>query len=777
MNKQNFIKAILSASALTVSFIAPSFAQTTGGPAVGQWRSYLPYSEVNGIATDGTVFYCSTSSGFFTYNRTDGTLTGYSKETGMHDVELSGVAYDNLTGQAVLAYTNSNIDVFKDGSFVNMPALKASQSTGDKTIHSVVAADGIGYLSTGVGLLLLNLSKNEFKETVVFYDSTLAASVNDAALDGTYLYAATSIGLFRVDKNNAFIQNYLSWEKLDDKDYDYLGKSSNHIYAAVADSVFELSSAGVPVFKVKTGYPVSHLDPEYNGSGIWISAYSADDSKGFCILKKEDGTTADSLFTVTPAQVVQLGNGEVWFGDKSSYAYVSYRGLRKKISATQSESYYPAGPVTNTSFDVSANNGELWVAHGSKNYGWGRLNNRAMFSHYNDGNWQNYPWVSDDSWFQDFIRILKNPHNGQIYAGSYAGGLIEVDPDGAIIPYRGPQYFSPFSSTDSIPTYLVSGLALDDQDNLWMTNYGGTQELVVKTADGNWYKMKSVDKNSGHTAADVTIDDNGYKWFIAVNNGGVVVYNDNGTIDNTADDSYRIFKAGTGAGNLPDNNTMSIVKDKDGAIWVGTANGIAIFTCGSDAFQSSCEGYLKPYQDDQFAGYLFQGQSVKAMAVDGANRKWIGTNSGVFLLSEDAEKIIYKFTEENSPLLSNSIERINIDPVTGDVYFSTDKGLIAYRSTATEGQTANEDPLYIYPNPVPSNYNGMVAIRGMADNSDVRITDISGQLIYKTKANGGQAVWNCMDYTGRRAQSGVYLVFAVSKDGTQKSTAKFILHR
>src|SRR5690606_33054955 len=139
------------------------------------------------------------------------------------------------------------------------------------------------------------------------------------------------------------------------------------------------------------------------------------------------------------------------------------------------------------------------------------------------------------------------------------------------------------------------------------------------------------------------------------------------------------------------------------------------------------------------------------------NRKWVGTANGVWLISEDGEKVIYRFSEDNSPLPSNQIRRINIDPVTGDVYISTSKGLVSFRSTATEGKEAIEDPLLVYPNPVPPGFSGMIAVRGLTENADVRITDISGQLVYRTKAFGGQAVWNGRDYTGHKVQSGVYL--------------------
>lgn len=775
MRKTNFIRTILSAALLAVTFISSSHAQS-GGPAVGQWRSYLPFSEVNSIATDGTTFFCGTTSGFFTYNRTDGSLTGYAKENGMHDIGLTCVGYDPTTTKTVLAYTNSNIDIFKDGSFVNIPAVKLSQGAGDKTIHNITAADGEAYLSSGIGLIVLNLNKEEIKGTVVFYDNSLAASVYATMLDGNDLYTATSVGLFKTNKENPFIQNYLTWTKLDSNIYHYLTGSNNRIYAAEADSLFELNSNGIGIFRQKMIYPVTHLD--IDNDGIWISASNEGHTSGYGIKIKDDGSKLDSFFTAFPTQIIALGNGDIWYGDAANYVYPNFHGLRKRISATESEAYFPVGPVTSGCYDVSANNGDVWVAHGAKSIGWDPKGSRANFSHYSGEVWDHISWVSDDEWFQDFVRILKDPASGTLYAASYTGGLWERKSDGTTTTYRGDEYFSRTGSSANA-TYLVSGMAVDEAGNLWMTNYGGVKELVVKTVDGNWYKMNSVQENSAHSAADVIVDDYGQKWFIAPNSGGLVVYNDNGTIENTADDAYRVFKAGAGAGNLPDNNTLSIAKDKDGAIWVGTANGIGIVSCtGTDALDPSvCEGELKVLKADSFAGYLFQGQYVKALAVDGANRKWVGTTNGIWLVSEDAEKTLFRFTQDNSPLPSNNIERINIDPVTGDVYISTDKGLIAYRSIATEGGTVNDDKLFIYPNPVPSNYGGMIAIRGFAENSDVRITDISGQLVYRTKANGGQAVWDGMDYTGHKAQSGVYLVFGVNKDGTQKITGKFILHR
>lgn len=753
------------------NFSAPARAQNEG-PAVLQWRSFLPYNRVNAIATDGNTFFCATGSGFFTYNRQDGSLDAYSKVNGMHDIGLSAVGYDPKTGQAVLAYENSNIDLFSTGQFINIPDIKSAQTGGDKSIHAIVASGGIAYLSSGIGLILLNLEKKEIKETVVFYDSSQTAAVNDAVIDNDHIYVATGVGLFRTLLTNSNFQNYATWEKLSDHHFKHLAMASGRLFLSAGDSIYQYQSNTIQFFK-KAADTVVHLDAGNNG--LWISSVSqANGGHGY--LNDLNGNIIDSIPCRTPAQISQLADGSIWYADNSDLFYRDYFGLRKKVSATGSSPYFPDGPIVPASFDVSAYNGELWVAHGSYDLGWNGRSDRAMISHFRDGSWHNYNWLSDNYRVQDFIRVLYDPNTKNVYAASFFGGMVQFAPDGSWQVYN-VGYLPEYLNNDSV--CRVSGLALDDGGNLWMTNNGSQYELTVKTPDGNWYNSLSLNNGGAppHSAADVVIDDYGQKWFIATSSNGAIVYDDKGTLSNTADDEYRILRTGEGNGNLPENKTTCIAKDKDGAIWIGTSNGIAIVNCPGEVISHECEASLKVVQQDQFAGHLFENQSINALAVDGANRKWVGTANGAWLLSEDGEKEIYRFTAANSPLPDNYIQRINIDPVTGDIYFSTAKGLVSFRSTATEGTSENEKPLLIYPNPVPSGYNGMIAVRGVADGADVRFTDISGQLVYRTTAFGGQAVWNGKDYTGHKVQSGVYLVFVVSKDGSQKTTGKVIIHK
>lgn len=762
--------AALFLSLSAILYTTDSIAQH-GGPAVEQWKSFLPYNQGEGVATDGTSFFCATSSGFFTYNRVDGTLTPYSKANGMSDIGLSGVAYDPLSQMAILAYTNSNVDLFKDNTFYNIPEIKRTNVGGDKTIHHVTAGGGKAYLSSAIGLFILNLDKREIKETVTFTDNGLTVPVYASAVANDSVYAVTGMGLFRSSVDNNFILNYATWDKLDDREFHFVCFAGGTLYTASGDTLYQRANGAINLFR-KTTYPVTSLDP--GKDGLWVSTSDSLVFKGYGKLVKADGTVADSFASVSPTQVVQLGNDEVWFSDNSNYSFPDSRGLRKKINVTQSEPYFPDGPVTASSFDISAYNGDLWMAHGGKTEGWNFTKSRAMFSHFQDDRWRNYPYVSDYEWVQDFIRVLRDQSSGRVYMGSYSGGVTIVEPSGEVNTYN--KGLLPSVNSQGI-IFPVSGLAMDQNSNLWISNAGTPNELSVRTADGNWYNGRSIVENPEHSAADVLVDDYDHKWFITLYSRGAVVYDDNGTPENASDDRYRFLRMGAGSGNLPDNNTLSMVKDKDGVIWIGTANGIAIVNDPGSALEGTSEATLKVVTfGDQIGGYLFQNQAVKAMAVDGANRKWIGTTNGVWLVSEDAENIVYRFTEDNSPLPSNYIERINIDPVTGDVYFSTSKGVAAFRSTATQGNAQNDDPLLIYPNPVPAGFNGMIAVRGVADNSDVRFTDIAGQMVYRTTALGGQAVWNGKDYTGHKVQSGVYLVFVVNKDGTQKTTGKFIIH-
>jgi hypothetical protein len=202
-------------------------------------------------------------------------------------------------------------------------------------------------------------------------------------------------------------------------------------------------------------------------------------------------------------------------------------------------------------------------------------------------------------------------------------------------------------------------------------------------------------------------------------------------------------------------------------------DGIGVIQCPQEAFLTGCEAVLPVIKDGSFANYLFKGEKVTSIAVDGADRKWVGTDNGAWLVSRDGDKVLAHFTEINSPLLSNDVRSIAIDGKSGEVFFATAKGLISYRGGATEA-TEDKGNVLVYPNPVAPDYDGTIAIRGLPDNSSVKITEANGRLVYQTRSLGGQAVWNGRDYRGNRASSGVYVVLVADALKQEKAVAKII---
>jgi hypothetical protein len=312
---------------------------------------------------------------------------------------------------------------------------------------------------------------------------------------------------------------------------------------------------------------------------------------------------------------------------------------------------------------------------------------------------------------------------------------------------------------------------------MWLTVSNCFNNLVVKKADGTWQQFNIPLSNEYKVLSEIVIDNINQKWIILPRGQGVAVLNDNNTIDNKSDDVITKYNAGKGVGNLASNNIYSIAVDKDNKIWVGTDNGISIINCAeSVTTNTKCDAENKVVNYDGKNDYLFINEGVKAIVVDGGNRKWIATDNGIWLISADAEKILKRFTIDNSPLPTNEIQTMELDPNTGILYIGTLNGLVAYRTESTIVNVQNElqEPL-VYPNPVPASYTGIIAIKGLIDEADVRIVDAAGVMVFKTKALGGQAVWDGYTYDGKKPQSGVYYVFAASADGSVTQQTKFVL--
>jgi hypothetical protein len=733
---------------------------------IGSWRSFLPYRSAVGVATDGVNLYTATSQAFFTLNSMNGQLDAYSKVEGMSDIGMQCIAYDMATGVTVLVYTNGNIDLFKDNTFYNIPELKVKTIAGAKTVHSVYTLNGLAYLCTSLGVIVLDLDKQNIKETYEFNINNRVIPVMSILAQGDSLYAVAETGIYVARKSSNELQNFQIWKPIDTvSGFHFIAGSGTDLFVANDQEVYHLVDTGLALV-YKTEQAIERIDG--SDSGIIVSLYNPVQYNGAMLLYNLSGGIYDSidLGGAKPLQVVTTMDGSFWLADE-------FGGLTRVNEKREIGYFSPTGPIHASSYDIYANNKELWIVHGGFSDNFLPLGNFSGMANYKDDKWKyftRFVYPPFDT-LTDFSVFLKDEVTNTVYAGSFKNGLFILNDDGTNELLGVNSIFDP--SISQGPAYRqIAGLGLDSKRNLWVSTMFSQSQLYARNSDNQWFKFKL---NGAPYGGNLLVDDEDQIWFIGYGGGGLFVYNANGTIGDKSDDASYHFATGAGYGNLPSNNVNCIAKDKNNNIWVGTSNGIGIINNCSAPFSQTppCDAEIPIVQYDQYAGYLFAGNNVRSIAVDGANRKWVGTDDGVWLLSPDAGKIVFRFTTDNSPLPSNRIQKIAIDNVTGDVYIGTEQGLISYRSTATEGGTSNSNVIS-YPNPVPSGYGGTIAIKGLVTNADVRITDINGQLVYRTKALGGQAVWNGLDYTGRRPQTGVYLIFASDADGTEKYTGKLV---
>jgi hypothetical protein len=319
------------------------------------------------------------------------------------------------------------------------------------------------------------------------------------------------------------------------------------------------------------------------------------------------------------------------------------------------------------------------------------------------------------------------------------------------------------------------GTGFDSKGGLWVLCSGAEKLLAQKKNDDSWASYSLGGSASSVDCSKLFVDSYDQKWVIFrhtnSNPNYIAVYDET----MPPNEGTRLLRGETGNGNIPGTQVFGIAQDLDGEVWIGTDEGIAIFYSPSTILTSSDYDAVRPLVNfDGYVQYLLETEVVTAIAVDGDNRKWIGTDrSGVFLLSPDGTEQIYHFTEENSPLFSNQVIDIVIN-ADGEVFIGTANGIIAYKGTASAPSESYSD-VYAYPNPVKDGYDGWIAVKGLMQDSDIKITDINGTLIYSTRSEGGQAVWNGKNFDGKKARPGVYLVFASISDGSETVVTKILI--
>ena len=741
-------------------------------PPIGQWRDHLPYHSAIDVQAGNNKIFCATPYSVFSIDLSENSVTRMSRINGLHETGVSAISYNEISDKLFIGYRNSNIDIIYRNDIFNVPDIKLDNIVGDKTIYNVFSSTKYFYLSTGLGVIVIDADKYEVKDSWFIGNNGGQVKVNGFTSDNSFFYAATDEGLKITSVNTVDPANYLNWQNISGANGLSAGGCNNvinaqgKIFALKNDSVFVLNGLGWNLFFTEPTWKIQNIN---SSSGKIIVCQRKNDGSAKVTSLNTDGTIARTIQQaglITQPMKVILANNDYWVAD-------SIGGLTKFMSVGF-ENYNLNSPQSIATGEIIFVNNTFYATAGSVNENWQKQNNKNGIYKFSEGQWTNYnnkQFAQLDS-LPDLISVAIDPRDETIWAGSYGGGLLHIKTGNSFEIFK---QNSPIGQTTFDPgSYRVSGLAFDKENNLWISNYGAAQNILVRKNDGSWKTFAPPFALIENAASQIIVDDEDQKWIISPKGNGLIVFNDNKTIDNAADDKWKLYRSGAGIGNLPTNNVLSIAKDKSGFIWVGTNDGIAVIQCPQNVFSSQgCDAVWPVVTQGGFNQYLFKGEEVRSIAVDGADRKWVATKNGAWLISAEGDKVIYRFTETNSPLLSNDVKRIAIDGRTGEIFFATANGICSFRSTATEGGETNNNVL-VFPNPVPPGYGGTIAIRGLVNNAIVKITEMDGRLVYQTRALGGQAVWDGKDYKGRRISSGVYLVL-ISDDGRKENLATKIV--
>ncbi|WP_207512159.1 type IX secretion system anionic LPS delivery protein PorZ [Longitalea luteola] len=746
------------------------FASTAQLQPIGQWRDHLPYQQVTGVTCTNGSIWAVTPYSLFSVDPADNSIERWSRTNGLSETGISAVAAEPNGQRIIIGYNNSNIDVLVDNKVINIDALKNAGLSGDKTIRAVYIHQSLAYLATGMGIVVINLDKYEIKETYIIGLNGAKVKVNAITGDGSYLYAATEEGLKKAPVNGANLADFRNWQLVSGANglpagrVRSLASVQNNVIALKNDSLWLQTGNNWSLF-YRDGWTINNCTVSNNR----ILLSESNNNTGRVVVLAATGAFEQSIQNAqlirSPRQAIYFQN-EYWIAD-------TIAGL-SNFNGSGFNRLLPDAPYSIATGKMQAANSTLWVAAGNVTSTWEPGNNKNGLYALSDNSWSyfNGARFSILDTLPDLVTVAVDPATESVWAGSFGGGLVNIKKDNTISIFKQnsviqPAYFNAAS-------YRVSGLAMDADHNLWIANYGSLNPVHVKKPDGSWRSFIIPFALPEQAVSQIVIDDNNQKWMILPRNNGLVCFNHGQSIDNPGDDQWKLYRSGKGNGNLPDNDVRCIAKDKNNFIWVGTRKGIGIIQCTQQVFTNhGCEAVLPIVQKDNFAGYLFSDEQVQTIAVDGADRKWVGTQNGVWLISADGEKILYRFTESNSPLLSNDVREMAIDGKTGEIFFATAKGICSFRSTATEPTETHADVL-VFPNPVPPGYSGTIAIRGVANNAIVKITEMDGRLVYQTRALGSQAIWNGKDYKGRSISTGIYLVLVSDEDHQQKLVTKIV---
>lgn len=723
-----------------------------------RWSDLFSYNNVLQIRqkNDGTLI-AATQNGIFFYNPASGEVSKLSKANGLHEVKISAFDYNSETGTGLVGYTSGNMDVISEDGIqyvVDIPL--SSGFTGNKKINHIFIKGDKAVISANYGISIFNLDKKEFGDTTFFLEGSVYTAANEAVIFGDKVYAATAKGIKSHAIENSLFSIYSYWETDQAGNFTQISTDGNLMVGATSSQLYKNTGSGFS--SVSGSFEIK--DVAVIGGQILVT-----ENKKVSLL----GPVGRSYQSEEVLNTAWYTSSGIFSGSQAS-----------GILNESSQSFKPDGPYDNRSYKIAlGTKGRLWVSTGARD---DRFNtevrdSRNLGFYFYDGKEWIYPsyFKNNASIPFNIIDAAPDPSDYKnVFLSNYIYdktltkvGFYRMEYDDATKDFSMKKYYTT-SDANSRPVGFVS----DDNNNLFaIASFNPDLFYYNRASDVFIKKEHQVDDGLGGAQKPVYYE--GMLWTPIPRRNIFTVVDLNGTPANLNDDKIYTLTSNNG---LPGSGegTLSIAIDKSGDAWIGSDKGLRVlYNAATEIKADSPQAEPVVIEENGVGEELFRDASVLQITVDSGNQKWVSVNGGgVFYLNSTGETTIHKFTAENSPLPTNSVTDIKIDESTGKVYFVTLDGIVTYQGDVTD-VNENFGDVLVYPNPVVyANYKGNVRIKGLAEKTNIRITDAAGNLVHQAIARGGYYEWDLKNQRGARVASGIYFVLMTNEDGTDTATAK-----
>ena len=731
-----------------------SFAQTQSS---SKWSDLFSYNNILAFKENNGKIIAATENGVFYYDTVSGEITKLSKANGLHEVKISAFDYNPDTKIALIGYKSGNLDVVTEDGVTYVVDIPLSQSyIGSKVINHISINGDKAVISVGYGVSIFDLTKKEFGDTCFFFNGTSYVSALESVIKDNTVYSVTNSGIKSHPLNVTF-SVYTSW----------VTTTGNYLQIE-ANSIFALANATKVYFGSNVNSLTAIADTFVKVKDIKLQAQNivvTDQTKVYVYnLSGSLQKTFDANEELNTAYIV---NNKLYSGSKFS-----------GIFDESKNSYKPDGPYSNVSKKVTLFNDNIWISSGGVSEFNLPVYSGYGYYHYDGTKW-NYPDYFKNSTFNwNVMDVMPNPANkDEVFFTNYSF-------------YKGEQGIYKMNKNSFVKAYAKNdvnafyrrplSLHFDENNQLFCTvgfadaNPSNPTSLSI----GYYYYNAGTDDFGlisvfNSTRVNTLTSKDGILWIPSPNvqGGALIGYKYNNTPGQTSDDTSIALKTSNG---LPSDGVICATMDLNDDLWIGTYLGLRILPNASGAIGDQ-SAKVEPVVISQngINEELFKDSKIMSIEVDSGNQKWVSVDGGgVFYLSSNGENTIQHFTSVNSPLPSDIVTDIKVDSKTGKVYFATGDGVVVYQGDVLN-VTSNFGNVKVYPNPViTSQFRGNVKITGLAEKTNIRITDAAGNVVHSAVARGGYYEWNLNNQRGARVASGIYFVLMTNEDATDKATAK-----